>query len=132
MGQLGSCTSILSTSHRQLGKRWAPHPNGEHDLVEGRTTHVFGNHNRNQLIPNHLMPDAPAMHRENTTPQVALCRHRMGMICAATGDHRAAAQLLAESAQRYGAASGSSSGGAQGGGLSGLAREAAVGQALAK
>jgi hypothetical protein len=36
--------------------------------------------------------------------QVVLCKHRMGMICAASGDHRAATQLLAQSFSHYGGA----------------------------
>lgn len=37
-------------------------------------------------------------------PQVVLCKHRMGMICAASGDHRAATQLLSKSLAHYGVA----------------------------
>lgn len=35
-------------------------------------------------------------------PQVALCKHRLGMVCAAAGDWRSAKKLLEESAARYG------------------------------
>ncbi len=32
---------------------------------------------------------------------VVMCRHRMGMVCAAGRDHRAATKLLQESRQHY-------------------------------
>jgi len=61
---------------------------------------------------------------------MALCKHRLGMICAASGDHRAATSLLTLSRKRY---SGSTDGGVTAGGaVSGLGREAEVGLAMAK
>jgi hypothetical protein len=33
--------------------------------------------------------------------QVLLCKHRLGMIAAAAGDHRAAGQLLKATAEHY-------------------------------
>ncbi len=33
--------------------------------------------------------------------QVVMCRHRMGMVCAASGDHRSAMQLLSATRAHY-------------------------------
>ena len=61
-----------------------------------------------------------------------MCKHRLGMICAVSGDHKAASQLLAESLQRYtGGGEGGGEGGASGA-MTGLAREAELGLAIAK
>ncbi len=65
--------------------------------------------------------------------QVALCKHRLGMICAVSGDHNAATQLLTESLQRYGGGGGEEGADGPGSGaMSGLAREAELGLAFAK
>jgi hypothetical protein len=58
--------------------------------------------------------------------------HRMGMICAMSGDHWAAKQLLSTSRSRL--TSDSSGGGVSdsGGAASGLAREADLGLAVAE
>ncbi|GIL62310.1 hypothetical protein Vafri_16586 [Volvox africanus] len=53
---------------------------------------------------------------------LVLCKHRLGMICAAQGDHRSASQLLQASRQHF---SGE-------GGQSMLAKEADIGLAMAK
>jgi len=55
--------------------------------------------------------------------QLVMCKHRLGMICAAGADHRAATKLLQLSHDRY-----------QGGGGTGtgLAKEADVGLAFAR
>jgi hypothetical protein len=58
--------------------------------------------------------------------QIVMCKHRMGMICAAQGDHRSAAQLLGMSKKHFGA-------GGEGGGMAAmLAKEADVGLSMAK
>ena len=54
--------------------------------------------------------------------QVAMCQHRMGMICASSGDHRSAVRLLEMSRSRY----------AQEIATHALAKEAEVGLAIAK
>jgi len=62
---------------------------------------------------------------------VVLCKHRLGMISAAAGDHRAGAQLLAQSHARYTADAQAAAGG-KGPGQSGLALEADVGLAMCR
>ena len=54
--------------------------------------------------------------------QVVMCVHRLGMICAASGDHRSALKLLAVSKERYGKESTTHA----------LAKEAELGLALAR
>ena len=56
------------------------------------------------------------------SPQVVMCVHRLGMICAASGDHRSALKLLAVSKERYGGESTTHA----------LAKEAELGLALAR
>ena len=51
-----------------------------------------------------------------------MCQHRMGMICASSGDHRSAVKLLEASRGRY----------AQESATHALAKEAEVGLAIAK
>lgn len=61
--------------------------------------------------------------------QVVLCKHRLGMVSAAAGDHRAGTQLLSLSKARYEADAAAAG---QGSGQSGLALEADVGLAMCK
>ncbi|PNH12999.1 hypothetical protein TSOC_000091, partial [Tetrabaena socialis] len=53
---------------------------------------------------------------------IVLCKHRLGMICAAQGDHRSALQLLRDSRQHFGGAAEQAM----------LAKEADIGLAMAK
>ncbi len=54
---------------------------------------------------------------------MVMCKHRLGMICAAGADHRAATKLLQISKSKYEGGGGSGAG---------LAKEADVGLAFAK
>lgn len=55
-----------------------------------------------------------------------MCKHRLGMICAVSGDHRAATQLLTAARQQL------SGGQGEPGAISGLAREADLGLKIAE
>ncbi|KAG2502169.1 hypothetical protein HYH03_000656 [Edaphochlamys debaryana] len=93
---------------------------------------------------NDLLPDAAGAVRQAATSLRArhsddhdllvLCRHRLGMVCAAQGDHRSAKQLLGASRQHFleGAGAGAEGGGGAAGGQSMLAKEADIGLAMAK
>eukprot|EP00198_Chlamydomonas_reinhardtii_P006919 XP_001696255.1 predicted protein [Chlamydomonas reinhardtii] len=72
---------------------------------------------------------------------LVLCRHRLGMICAAQGDHRSATQLLTASRQHFlegaqqgpaGAAEAAAGGAGEGQGQNMLAKEADIGLAMAR
>ncbi|KAG2438610.1 hypothetical protein HXX76_005159 [Chlamydomonas incerta] len=73
---------------------------------------------------------------------LVLCRHRLGMICAAQGDHRSATQLLTASRQHFLEAQGAAAGAAgapgpaeaagEGQGHNMLAKEADIGLAMAR
>ncbi|KAG1667519.1 hypothetical protein FOA52_013709 [Chlamydomonas sp. UWO 241] len=67
-------------------------------------------------------------HYHEDHPLVLMCSHRMGMVCAASGDHRAATKLLSASLKRY---QSPDQGGAEGT-ASALAKEAELGLAMAR
>ena len=69
----------------------------DHPLVTGGGLSTSGGVNLGSLTPDDF---TPALHslslpwRSPTPSQVVMCLHRMGMICAASGEHRAAVKLL--------------------------------------
>ncbi len=64
----------------------------------------------------------PTPWRAHIPGQVIMCKHRLGMVCAASGDHRAAMQLLGSSREHY----------LKGDATHALAKEADLGLAMAR
>ena len=71
---------------------------------------------------NIFIPIYDSLPTNHTHTQVVMCLHRMGMICASSGDHRSAVKLLELSKSRYAGESSTHA----------LAKEAEVGLAIAK